>query len=505
MNEIKINKEDKLLQIINKILLSEASELKIVIPEDSILFKNILNLKIIQKVLDNSKKIAKYETESVLGKNMILKLKESISEEADFSKYQQDKIVEEENTLSEDKDSKFSFKVPKLSLPSINFGNLKMIPVAIAGISVVFGLFYYFFVYSLVADVEIKVNSERFVKSLDIKVSSLQNTDVEAKILRGESVSSTFQAKKEIPTTGKVEGGKKAEGEVKFLNKTDKIIKLSKNTKLTYKESGKEYLFLLDDSIEIPSRSLTSTAPETFISGEEIAFATAESFGSSYNISAGKSLAISGYSSSDLSALVSSSFEGGVKNTLSAVSEEDIKKLSSESFEDFKLGFIFNTSASQLFLKNSESFQLVSEKFSADLSTAADKVSVDQTISVSYLVYDYSQALAFAKSSIKSLIPAGYELYGKDLTIELNSLGNSDPNKKVSQETNAVLTLKSYKIPVIDENEIKSNLAGKKVSEVSKYLDDLNVNYKIESSNGLLNLLGFPNDLSKINVSVSRE
>jgi hypothetical protein len=121
------------------------------------------------------------------------------------------------------------------------------------------------------------------------------------------------------------------------------------------------------------------------------------------------------------------------------------------------------------------------------------------------LVYDYNQALSFVKSSIKSLIPQGYELYGKDLTIELNSLGNNENSLNNGKETDAVITLKSYKIPVIDESEIKSNLAGKKISEVSAYLDSLNVNYNIESSSGLLNLLGFPKDPSKINVLITRE
>lgn len=506
MSEIVIQKEDKLLQIINKITNSESSELKIVISEDSILFKNILNLKIIQKVLDSSKKIAKFETQSELGKSMLLKLRESLNDEADFTKYE-DKIREKELEFSnlEEENPKTKFEMPKFSIPKVNFGNLKLIPVFIGGFALVFGVFYYFFVYNLSANVEIIVSSERFVKSFDIKVSSLKNTDVDQKILRGESISTVFQAKKELPTTGKVEGGKKAEGEIKFLNKTDKVIKLSKNTKLTYKESGKEYIFLLDDSIEIPTRKLTSTAPETFVSGEEVGFATAENFGSSYNVPAGKNLSISGYPTSDLSGVVSSSFEGGVKNTLNAISEEDLRKVSSESFSDFKSSFVFNTTPSQQYLKNSEFFSIASQKFNGDLSTASDKISVTQDINVSYLVYDYNQALAFVKSSIKSLIPDGYELYGKDLTIELNSLGSTESSPNRGKETDAVITLKSYKIPVIDENEVKSNLSGKTISEVSKYLEDLNVNFNIESSSGLLNLLGFPKDPSKINVTITRE
>ena len=74
-----------------------------------------------------------------------------------------------------------------------------------------------------------------------------------------------------------------------------------------------------------------------------------------------------------------------------------------------------------------------------------------------------------------------------------------------SREANVQLTIKSYKIPLIDQEKIKSEIAGKKLTEVSQYFDDLGVGYNIESSNGLLNLLGFPKDLSKINVSITKQ
>lgn len=508
MKEINIKKEERLLQIINKILTANSSELKITIPAESILFKNILNLRIFHRILDNSNIIAKIEAEGDVGKEMLSKVRNLDQDEADFSKYQESMRkdeVEIEERILEDKKDKKSFQLPKFSLPSFNFSNLKLIPVFIAGFALVSGIAYYFLVYKNTASVEVLVSSERFVKSFEIKVSSLKNTDVEGKVLKGESVSTVYQAVKEIPTTGKVDGGKRAEGEVKLLNKTDKTIKTSKDTKITYKESDKEYNFTIKDSVEVPGRTLTSTLPETFVSGEKTVDAVANSYGSSYNLAAGKSFSVSGYPTSELSAVVSSSFEGGVKNTLSAASEQDIKDLSSTSFEDFKSNFKFTTLPNKFVLKNSEVFSLASQKFSSELTQPAENIKVTQDINVSYLIYDYDQALSFVKASIKSLIPEGYELYGKDLQIELNSLGSISGSSADSKEANVQLTIKSYKIPLIDQEKIKKELAGKKLSEVSKYFDDLGVGYNIESSNGLLNLLGFPKDLTKINVSITKQ
>jgi len=504
MIELEIKKDDRLLQIINKILTTENSEIKIIISGDSILFKNILNLKIFQRVLDSAGKIAKIETDSVIGKNM-LALVRSNQEEADFSKYKESLKEDSEEKKSENNTKKPGFELPKISLPTLKLPNLKMIPVFVAGTLVVFSLGYYFLVYRLTVNLEILVSAERFVKSFEVKLSSLKNTDITEKIIRAESVSAVFQATKEIPTTGKVDGGKKAEGEIKFLNKTDKVIKLDKDTKLSFKDSGKEYFFILDDSVEVPSRTLTSTAPETFVSGEKVESATAATFGSSYNLAAGKSVSIGGYSPSELSAIVSSSFEGGVKNTLNAVSDADLKEVSSQSFDDFKSNFVFGTSASKMVLKNSESFSVANQKFSAGLTEASDKILVTQDIVVSYMVYDYDEVLSFVKSSIKSLMPEGYELYGKDIQIELNSLGSPSGVSYDNKEANVQLTVKSYKIPVVEEEEIKSKVAGKKLSEVSQLLEDLDVNFNIESSSGLLNLLGFPKDASKINVTVTKQ
>jgi hypothetical protein len=504
MIELDIKKDDRLLQIINKILATENSEIKILISEDSILFKNILNLKIFQRVLDSTGKIAKIETDSLLGKNMLASIRNN-QEEADFSKYKESLIEDNEEKILNSNSKKTSFELPKISLPNLKIPNIKLIPVFIAGILLVFGLGYYFLIHRLTVNLEILVSAERFVKSFEVKLSSLKNTDITEKVIRAESVSAVFQATKEIPTTGKVDGGKKAEGEIKFLNKTDKIIKLDKTTKLSFKESGKEYFFILDDSVEVPARTLTSTAPETFVSGEKVESATAASFGSSYNLAAGKNISIGGYSPSELSAIVSSSFEGGVKNTLNAVSETDLKEVSSQSFDDFKSSFVFNSSASKMVLKNSESFSIAGQKFSVGLTEASDKILVTQDIIVSYMVYDYEEVLSFVKSSIKSLMPDGYELYGKDIQIELNSLGSPSGVSYDNREANVQLTVKSYKIPVVEEDEIKSKVIGKKLSEVSQILEDLDVNFNIESSSGLLNLLGFPKDASKINVTVTKQ
>ena len=121
------------------------------------------------------------------------------------------------------------------------------------------------------------------------------------------------------------------------------------------------------------------------------------------------------------------------------------------------------------------------------------------------MVYDYEQVLAFVKSSIKSLIPEGYELYGKDLQIELNFLGSSSGAVFDNKEANVQLTVKSYKIPIFSASEIKKSLAGKKVSEASNVLEELDVSYNIESNSGLLNFLGFPSNPEKINVTITKQ
>ena len=499
MKEINIEAKDSLAKILNSVLTSNSREIRLKIAENSILFKNILNLKILAKITKQSGIVLKLETTSETGKKMISKL----------WKGQRD-----EEYVSPDEEQEKEIELPatevkkKMTLPKFEFNKSNLVVPIIAGVAIVALVVGYFLITSkLSANVVIKVGAERFVKSFEVKLSTVANTDIQNKVLRVDSLTNSFSATKEIDTTGKADGGVKASGEVKLVNNTDKEITVKSGTKLTLDLNAKEYVFALNDDVVVPARTQTSSSPVTYVNGEKTAKASATGLGSAYNISAGKDLVVSGYKDTELSAIISSSFSGGIKNSGNVVAAADLKNVSDQSLGDFKSAYTSNISGGKTPIKNSEIFKVNKETFSGKLSDPIDKIKVTQDVSVSTFVYDSNEAKAFVNGSIKSLLPKGFELYGKDLEIEINALGTTDKTVLNNQEADAQITVKSYKIPLFDTKGISKDLAGMSFDNVESYMSKLDnvINYDIELNYNLPLVKNLPKDSSKINVTISKE
>lgn len=509
MREILFEKDFTLLKCLNLVLSSQDEEVIIKISEGSILLNQKNNLRVLINSLKSAGKVFKIETESTKGKEF---LKSIFNEDSGDSFLEEFRETEEKqfSSVSPEKSFKSELfsKSSKLNLDflKIVFSNKKFVlPVVIVFLIMGISLGGYVFLKSEnKVNLVLTVGSERFVKSFEVKLSSISNTDVSNKILRVSKVSQTTKTEKEAPTTGKIETGKKAEGEVKFSNSTDQDIVLDKGKEITYKDGNKDLIFLIQEGVSVPKRVLISTNPETYVSGEVSVASRASSFGSSYNISAGKNLSVKGYGSEKLKATVSSSFDGGVKSSVNAVSFDDMKKLSGDAFNEFRNDTQNPNQPGSVFLRNSQIYALLSEKFSPGLTEPADVLKITQEINLSYLQYSESEARNFAKAVVKDLVPEGYELYGEDLQVEIGILNLVSVAGSLNDEANAQLTIRSYKIPVINLEEIKNNLKSKSITQAKDYLDKLGLVYNIET-NSLINVFGFPESPEKINVSVKNE
>jgi len=509
MKELLLEKDYTLLKCLNLVLNNQEDEIIVKISEDSILLNQKNNLRVLFKQLKSSGKVFKIETDSLKGKEFLKSILNEDSGDGFLDEFKETEETPVSSVSSQKSPSNFS----SFKIPSFDFNNLKaffsskkiFLPLII--LFLITGIIYggYLLLKSQnKVNLVLTVGSERFVKSFEIKLSSISNTDIDNKIMRVSKINQTSKVEKEAPTTGKAETGKKAEGEVRFSNSTDQDILLDKETEITYKDGNKDLVYLIKEKVNIPKRTLTSTSPETYVSGEASVASRASLFGSSYNISAGKNLSVKGYSSDKLKAIVSSSFDGGLKNSVNAVSAEDMKKLSESLIIDFKSNTQNLDQPGKVFLRNSQIYTLRSEKFSPGLTEPADILKLAQEINLSYLLYSESEALSFAKAIVKDLVPEGYELYGENLQVEIGILNLISVAGSPNDEANAQLTIRSYKIPVIDQDEIKENLKNKSVLQAKDYLEKMGLVYNIES-NSLLNVFGFPESKDKINVSIKNE
>jgi hypothetical protein len=512
MKEVVIEKNNTLLSCLNKVLSVSDEELKIVIPEDSILFKQKNNLKIFLKVVRNSGKLFKIETTSTIGKEFLKELNAEEDESPVFHDFvEKNEVLESTEEIEapqhEKTKAKFNINFDFFNLKDLGKNSNKIyLTGGILLLVVILGFGGFYFINSTnQPNVVLKISAERFVKSFEVKLSSVSNTDIQNKVLRVSKMSQNYETSKEIPTTGKVDGGTKASGEIRFSNSTDKDITLSTDKKLVFKDSDKkELIFFLTKSITVPKRTLTSTNPDTYVNGEVVGEARASDFGSSYNISQGKNLSVESYESSELKAFVFYSFDDGLKTSLPAVSEEDLKNVSNLAMEDLKQNTQNLNQVGNVFLRNTQIYTITEQKFSHKLTEPTDILKLTQKVNLSYLQYNEQDAKNFVQALVSGLVPEGYELYGKDLQIEIGVLSLNSALGSPNDEATGQLTIRSYKMPVIDSNSIANNLSGKTVTEAKEYLDSLGIYYDIES-NSLINILGFPKDVSKINVSVENQ
>lgn len=517
MNEILINKEYTLVEIINLIIDSGETNLFLKIEPGSVILDSKINLEIVYKVCESKDISISFETEDARGQKIIQDIVYENTEEREMDV---DRLIEEEESLSHLKKKpnteihvntqlpKVNLSIPKINLPKINLSFLKeskLLPILLGVWVVLFGGGYFYLSLNVTADIEIFVKAERFVKSLEVRLSSVKATDVENKIFKGEKYLQTITLTKEIETTGKIDSGKKALGEVTLTNKTDEDIELKKGSKIEYKSGGKELVFLTLEEVDIPARTLASTSPNVYVNSAKVIKVEAFDYGSSYNLELNKEVTLDGRSVDLVSGVITKAIEGGVKTDIKAVSSEDLKKVYEAGLLEIKDSFKPAEVTGKVFLKGSEQFTVTKTEYNGKAGDALDKIKLILTIEASGLMYDKKDAENFVKASMKSILPQGFEIYGKDLEIEVNLLGKTNSSTLTVEEGDVQLTIKTYKIPVLNIDEIKATMLGKSSSDAENIIKNIPnvISYNISFKYPLFSSV--PTDPKRVNVTISKE
>jgi len=516
MNELIINKEYNLVDIINLILTSGEKNLLLKIESDSVLLETKINLKILFKICKEKGISLTCESDDTRGQKII---QDVVYENTDDRELDVDRLIEEEESLrhlkklpeskNENKVSK-NLNLPKIDvkLPSFVFSFLKgnkLLPALLAFWLVFLGGGYFYLNSTLTSDVEIFVQAERFVKSLEVRLSTTKSTDVENKIFKGEKYLQTITLIKEIDTSGKIDSGKKATGEVTLTNKTDSDLNLKKGSKIEYKVGSKDIVYLTTEEIVLPARKLESTSPNVYVNSTKSVNVEAFEFGSGSNLEINKAVSLDGKSVDLVSGVVSKAIDGGVKTNIKAVSSDDLKKVYEGALAEIKDSFKPTEVSGKVFLKGSEQFTVTKTEYNGKAGDAMDKLKLTLTIDASGLMYDKNDADNFVKASMKSILPKGFEVYGKDLEVEINLLGKTNSSTLTVDEGDIQLTIKTYKIPVLNTDEIKSMLLGKTSSEAENIVKNIPnvVRYNIAFKYPLFSSI--PKDPKKVNVTISKE
>jgi len=505
MIKLELEQTDDVLSTINKIKNISDLNIELVIPEESVLFENILNLKLIHQQADKMEKSVEFSTTDEFGTVLL-----DILAGKDVERIPEDFGESPKRGMP---------SLPRINLPHLNIklpalgGAKKGALIFILILISLVGAFIYYGSTAPKAKAVITVGARPYTRSITIKVKSDASTDVGGMILKGTSLFTTVEETGEKDTTGTKTVGEAAKGEITFYNKTSSEIKLDKGDKITYKGKSTDLVYLLESDVKIPESApqdpLDPASPLN--PGEAKVKIEARDIGDIYNLEDGKSFEISGYKKGELEGKNKDKISGGSSKEIKVVTQEDMNNLSNELktkvLQKAEESIKNKLGSSQKLIAGSTKTAVTSENFSAKVDDEKDKISLTQAATGEALVYSESDLNNFMDEYFKGVIPEGHYMPNTDKKVTVNVLGQSAGSVLNSTEADIQVTLSSIIIPDIKEDEVKKDLAGKTNQEARVVIDNLkNVDaYEFNISPVVPFFTKVPKNPDKIEVILNKE
>jgi len=520
-----IEAEHDLYYLTNLLETSKDTEVVFHFSKDNKVYRNSSNLKILHKIAEENKIDLKFEAENLAHKDYI----DSVN--GDYAEYNDETVnldqVSENPSLGSSSLSvgekrglnvfgflsllKFKPK-PKTKNPLKLF---KVLSVLLGIIIIIGGILFALWWYFPTAKVKLSLDSEVLIKLLDIN-AVIGQADVngdESKIpaIKLDVTESDSQT---IPTTGIKEVGEKAEGEIKIFNKTSDKIKLSKGKKITYISTKDENLkYEIIEDIEIDAQTEVSSTDASNVTtvvktpGEKNVKIKAIEIGENYNLEKEKQFQVEGYDTDKLIAENSDKIKGGTLEEINIVTQKDIDQLKRE-LEIFMQNKVKDslqkkTVNGQELPETSIVYEVSSAKFDKALDAEGDELTLTMTTKGTGLAYSKDDLDKIVSELISKVVPEEYDLDQADPQYEVAVLQADDPSTTLKLQ----VKLHSSITPKIDEEKLKSDLAGMKIDEATKYLNGIKnvLNIEIQLSPKLPVILqGMPQRKENITIEVNK-
>jgi len=513
MTKLTLEIHDDVLKTLFKIQNINDTGIDLEIPEGSVLFDNIMNLKLIEKQAETGGKTVHFTTKDPLGNSLLAMIDESVDIQGTGMTEMTTSPDYPENT-----EEKFQFKMP--TMPKIKVKTPKTAKPFIYGLIlavILFGIALYL-TRTQTATATIKVASQPLARSVTVKVSASDGTDVSKSILKGTVVSTSLEGTKEIDTSGEKDVGEKAKGDVKIFNNTDSDKKFKKGTTLIYEDDDVDYKYVTLEDVEIPAKTTEMVYNKDLDLDQEVSTPGAKTveveaavFGDKYNIKEDSEMEVSGQKSSNFYAKADEDIKGGKSEKVKVVSQEDLTKLKNDLLQelnnniDAEMGK--KIGKSQVLIKGSYKTAVTKEEYNHKVDDVSPKVSLTMVIQAEELTYLKSDLEQLMDSMVNNLIPEGFILSDEDTEIKSETLGNSTNSELSSQKADIQVTLKTYIVPNIVEDDLRKELKGKTVAQAEKILGGISniKGYALDIKPGVPLFKKVPNNESQIEIIIERE
>lgn len=521
MRTLEFTKTSTVSQIIESIKKVSEEELELIIPGDSPVRLNPINLRIMEKVAsDLGKKISISEgtetaPEEVSQEQTPEEKKQEETPPADFQEGV-DVGEEEAENLPENseepkeeltpapvmstpaaKGSLVPFPVP--ALPKVNLDSLlsklaflkKMpskkfiLPGAVIGGLLILLLVLFLNLPS--AKIILYVAQKPIDRQMQVNASSLvSNVDFASNTVPLKTVDDTEEGNLTVQATGKKTTGDKAKGTIEIRNydaNNQKFVDAGVKVKVSGgSKAGLE--FTLDRAATVPTATSTIDPLGRYISdpGRIEVAVTASKIGSDSNIPSGTTLAVGSFNSSTVTAIATKDFSGGNSRDIVVVSADDQKNaLSTLTAQLSDKGATAVKSKIEADLKlpeNGIKSLVLSKSFDKDIDSEAKDFTLSLKLKMVANVYSDSDLRKLIIKSMGAVIPDGYTLDDASSKIDSEVIKSND------QTLTLLARISGNLVPKIDKDSLKTKLKGRSYGKAAEILKSLNNvdGYEIKAS-----------------------
>uniref|UniRef100_A0A7C4XSV9 Baseplate protein J-like domain-containing protein n=1 Tax=candidate division WWE3 bacterium TaxID=2053526 RepID=A0A7C4XSV9_UNCKA len=533
MEKLNIEIHEDVISVIDRIRDLSSSDVELIIPDGAVLFDNGLNLKLIKKEGEKLGKKILFSTTDFGGKHLISLVDETGSlaeglEHSDFTPIavSLDEVIGEKHIKSKTWMNKnkwaFSFapvlgvfrrlKVPKVNISKPNL-NVVWIVAGLVFALLIIGAGSWFLWTVPKANIELSVNSQPLVKSIQISVENGAKNSAASRTLEGRVSSAVVTEAVKTKTTGTKQIGEKAEGKIKIINRTTTEKEFEKGEEL-YSKDDDDLVYVLDDDVTVPAAQLEDPGDplnSPLVPGNAEVNITARDIGKKYNLSKGETLEFDDYKSIDYVAEAKEDISGGMSEEVKVVVQADLDKLTADLASVFK-----GKSAEALksavqpgwiLVVGSESSSSISKKFNKKVGDVADEVELSESMNYQGLSYSSQGLNSLLEELLDGFVPEDFELSDEGRDIKAEVLGNTDKTILNTNKADLQVTIKANIIPIIDSERIKTSLLGTKVSEAERLLNEVkNVkNYGINIDPNIPFFRRIPKNPENVSLNVNLE
>lgn len=337
--------------------------------------------------------------------------------------------------------------------------------IAVVGI----GLFFTMFMSSVTA----VIVPQNLSISKEVKLTldpEATTSDPENRVIPAGETTKSISKDVTIETTGIKIVGDKATGRVVIFNKTEADKTFPKDTVV----SLGEIQFITDEEVTVPAAVIEeSTSSRKTEFGEASVNVTAYLIGVEGNIEDDKELTVGDFDRDTYSALSEGNFEGGSSREVRVVAEEDlanaVQKARQEILEQANAMFAKESGNGQYILETNQ-IEVEEISHSSELETEADSLTTTVGATVTAITYQSADLQPIASAILASEIPDGYAISDEDPQI----LSTPDDGTDASEAITLTANITSIAEPVIDEQQLVEDIAGKPISEAQSILQNKN-------------------------------